>query len=293
MYKRFLLGGARRRARLGRHGRDRRAAGGQGRHRHLPAGSQAAAASARTSRARWTTSTPAARRRSCCSAPTSATSTSRQKNPVRSDTIILLRLDPSKGATAVMSIPRDLKVEHPGPRHRQDQRGLRDRRPDAVGQDDPQPAAHPDQPRGQRQLRRLPPRGRPPRLRLHRRRPPLLQRQQPAVRRRRRLRDDRRQGRLPEALRPGRAGLRPLPPLRHRPRARRAPAAVPVRRQGPDRRRQALQRPQGAAEDLRPLHADRHQRRRTRSCGCSSSRSSRPRSRSRRSSSRATSPATT
>src|SRR4051812_44854186 len=36
------------------------------------------------------------------------------KNPVRSDTIMLLRLDPSKGATAVVSIPRDLKVDIPG-----------------------------------------------------------------------------------------------------------------------------------------------------------------------------------
>jgi LCP family protein required for cell wall assembly len=36
------------------------------------------------------------------------------KNPVRSDTIILVRLDPSKGATAVMSLPRDLKVDIPG-----------------------------------------------------------------------------------------------------------------------------------------------------------------------------------
>jgi LCP family protein required for cell wall assembly len=36
------------------------------------------------------------------------------KNPVRSDTIILLRLDPSKGATTVMSLPRDLKVHIPG-----------------------------------------------------------------------------------------------------------------------------------------------------------------------------------
>jgi LCP family protein required for cell wall assembly len=36
------------------------------------------------------------------------------KTPVRSDTIILLRLDPSKGATAVMSLPRDLKVRIPG-----------------------------------------------------------------------------------------------------------------------------------------------------------------------------------
>ena len=33
---------------------------------------------------------------------------------MRSDTIILLRLDPSKGATAVMSLPRDLKVSIPG-----------------------------------------------------------------------------------------------------------------------------------------------------------------------------------
>ncbi len=33
----------------------------------------------------------------------------------RSDTIILVRLDPSKGATAVLSIPRDLKVRYRGP----------------------------------------------------------------------------------------------------------------------------------------------------------------------------------
>ncbi len=36
------------------------------------------------------------------------------KSPARSDTIILLRLDPSRGATAVMSIPRDLRVDIPG-----------------------------------------------------------------------------------------------------------------------------------------------------------------------------------
>jgi LCP family protein required for cell wall assembly len=34
----------------------------------------------------------------------------KQKNPVRSDTMLLVRLDPSKRVTAVMSIPRDLKV---------------------------------------------------------------------------------------------------------------------------------------------------------------------------------------
>jgi LCP family protein required for cell wall assembly len=32
----------------------------------------------------------------------------------RSDTVILIRLDPSKGATALMSLPRDLKVQIPG-----------------------------------------------------------------------------------------------------------------------------------------------------------------------------------
>jgi LCP family protein required for cell wall assembly len=36
-----------------------------------------------------------------------------QGNPVRSDTIILLRLDPDRGATAIMSIPRDLKAQIP------------------------------------------------------------------------------------------------------------------------------------------------------------------------------------
>ena len=34
--------------------------------------------------------------------------------PARSDTILVVRLDPNKKATAVMSIPRDLKVEIPG-----------------------------------------------------------------------------------------------------------------------------------------------------------------------------------
>lgn len=38
----------------------------------------------------------------------------KQKNPVRSDTIILVRLNPEQGATAIMSLPRDLKVEIPG-----------------------------------------------------------------------------------------------------------------------------------------------------------------------------------
>jgi LCP family protein required for cell wall assembly len=37
-----------------------------------------------------------------------------KSNPARSDTIMLVRLDPDQDATAVMSIPRDLKVDIPG-----------------------------------------------------------------------------------------------------------------------------------------------------------------------------------
>jgi len=38
----------------------------------------------------------------------------KEHNPARSDTILLVRLDPSKSATTVMSIPRDLVVDIPG-----------------------------------------------------------------------------------------------------------------------------------------------------------------------------------
>jgi polyisoprenyl-teichoic acid--peptidoglycan teichoic acid transferase len=37
-----------------------------------------------------------------------------QHNPTRSDTMILIRLDPNRGATAMMSLPRDLLVDIPG-----------------------------------------------------------------------------------------------------------------------------------------------------------------------------------
>jgi LCP family protein required for cell wall assembly len=37
-----------------------------------------------------------------------------QHNPTRSDTMILVRLDPRRGATAMMSLPRDLLVDIPG-----------------------------------------------------------------------------------------------------------------------------------------------------------------------------------
>ena len=159
-----------------------------------------------------------------------------------------------------MSIPRDLKVEIPGHGTGKINTRLRARRAEARGADGQGAARHPDQPRRQRELRRLPARGQPPRLRLRRHRPALLQR----PRRPGRLRDDRPQARLPEALRPGLAGLRALPPHRRRLRARRAPAGLPAPGQGADRPRQGLRRPQGAAEDLRALHADRHRPRQRR-----------------------------
>ena len=144
----------------------------------------------------------------------------------------------------------------PRARDRQDQRRLPRRRAEAHGADGPGAAAHPDQPRHQRELRRLRARGQPARLRVHGHRPPLLQR----PRRPRRLRGHRPQGRLPEALRAGRAELRALPPHRLRLRPRRTPAGVPAPGEGADRPRQALRRSPGAAEDLRPLHADGHRR---------------------------------
>ena len=60
-----------------------------------------------------------------------------------------------------MSIPRDLKVDDPagGAARRQDQRRLRDRRPEALTRArsiTQRCSAHPDQPRRRRQLRRLP-----------------------------------------------------------------------------------------------------------------------------------------
>ena len=63
--------------------------------------------------ARWTTSRAAGRRRCSCSAPTGATSTGSAATRARSDTMMLVRLDPDKTATAVMSIPRDLRSRSP------------------------------------------------------------------------------------------------------------------------------------------------------------------------------------
>ena len=122
------------------------------------------------------------------------------------------------------------------------------------------PASLPDQPRRQRQLRRLPARGRLRRLRLRRRRPPLLQRQH-----RRRAGDSYAtinvQPGYQKLMRPGRARLRPLPPhattTSSAPRASRTSCARPSSRRRPAaaRRRQ----PQASSPQIFGRYfADRH-----------------------------------
>ena len=72
-----------------------------------------------------------------------------------------------------------------------------------------------------------------------------------------RLRDDRHRPRLPEAVRPRRARLRPLPPRGQRPGPRRPPAGLPPPDPQPAGHPQAVepraQQPQEARPDLRPL----------------------------------------
>ena len=178
----------------------------------------------------------------------------------RSDTIILVRLDPDKEATAVMSIPRDLKVEIPGYGTDKINAAYELGGPRLTVKTVKKLFAKPGEPFKINhivnvELRRLPQGRQLHRRRLRRHRPRLLQRQLG----RRALRDDRRQPGLPEAQGPGRARLRPLPPRRQRPRARRAPAGLPA--PGAQRRRRAqaarLPAPPPAGAAVRPLHRHR------------------------------------
>ena len=74
---------------------------------------------------------------------------------------------PAAGPNLLMSIPRDSIGRHPGPRHHQDQRRLRLRRPQAAGPDHRAEHRHPHRPLRRDRLRRL--RRRRRRGRRHRR----------------------------------------------------------------------------------------------------------------------------
>ena len=164
---------------------------------------------------------------------------------------------PTGDAIALLSLPRDLKVDIPGVRHRQDQRRLLARRSQA---DTPRRSsrspASTGQPPRERRLHGLRPGGERDRLRLRRRRPPLLHRAQLGHLR------DQPAARIPGALRIRRALLRPLPPHGQRHRPRRPPADVPAggTREGPAR--EADRGPQEAGQDLHHLHLLGHRLRR-------------------------------
>ena len=144
----------------------------------------------------------------------------------RSDTIILVRIDPGKGV-ALLSLPRDLKVEIPG--HGTDKINVAYTLggPKLTIKTVKQLTGPRDQPLRRRQLPRLRGGRQRARLRIRRHRPPLLQQQRGAGLRRE-LRGDQREARLPEDVRRARARVRALPPHRQRHRARRAPAGLPA-----------------------------------------------------------------
>ena len=178
----------------------------------------------------------------------------------RSDTILLVRVDPDTKRIAVMSIPRDLKVKVPGAGTNKINAAYEiggPRKTVATIQrlfEDATAREVPDQQRDQRELRRLPARGQLRQRRLRRRRPALLQRQLDRELRRG-LRDDRRAAGLPAAEGPGRARLRPLPARRQRLLPRLAPAGLPAPGHAPghDPRAAGRRQAQGAGADLRPL----------------------------------------
>ena len=105
----------------------------------------------------------------------------------RSDTIILVRLDPDKEATAVMSVPRDLKVEIPGHGTDKINAAYELGGPRLTVKTVKKLFAKPGQPFKINhvvnvELRRLPQGRQLHRRRLRRHRPPLLQRQHAAAR---------------------------------------------------------------------------------------------------------------
>ena len=123
----------------------------------------------------------------------------------RSDTIMLVRLNPDKDATAIMSLPRDLKVEIPGHGVDKINAAYSTAGPAAHARDREEAHGPAHQPRRQRDLQGLLARGERDRLRVHGHGPRLLQRQ-------RRVHVHRHRPRLPAAVRAPGAPVRALPP---------------------------------------------------------------------------------
>ena len=94
----------------------------------------------------------------------------------RSDTIMLVRLNPDKEATAIMSLPRDLKVRIPAPGVEKIDVAYEYGGP-ALTLRTVKHSRPPDQPRGERDVQGLLAGRERDRLRVHRRGPRLLQRQ--------------------------------------------------------------------------------------------------------------------
>ena len=81
---------------------------------------------------------------------------SKDGEPARSDTIMLMHFDPGTHTINQFSIPRDTRVDVPGRGYRQDQRRDVLGRPLAGARDGAALPRHPRQPRHGRQLQRLP-----------------------------------------------------------------------------------------------------------------------------------------
>ena len=170
----------------------------------------------------------------------------------RSDTIMLVRLDPGKEATAIMSLPRDLKVEIPG--HGTDkinaayelggpQLDARDRQAAHRAARSTTSSTSTSTASGGRSTRSAActPTSTGATSTTSRR---VLVHQRPAG--------------LPAAVRPQGAPVRALPPRGHRPRARRAPAGLPAPGQAADHRLEAVrQQRDRLIDDLRPQHQHR------------------------------------
>ena len=187
-------------------------------------------------------------------------------DPGRSDTTMLLRVDPDNEVLSLFSLPRDLKVDIAGAttataklneaftdggvtKTLETVKNLTGLEINHVVNVDFQGFAE-----GRQRDR----------LRLRRRRPRLLQRQLARGELAGHVRGDQRQRRLPASLRAERARLRPLPPHRHRHRPRRPPAGLPPQRPlaGPGQRGPAdHRRRQGQRADrhLHQVHGLRHQ----------------------------------